>query len=324
MALPRRLLSLSLLAVASCSKSGSDSASPPPAPVAVTPSATATTTVAATASVAPTRAEPPVYAPHKVAAGLAGEVWLPSFEVVRDKGHLATSYIEAMSACTATGKSLCTDAQWTRACDTDPALAAIETWTASGVGGARFIVRGGTEAGCRGRNVADASEKQPSRAAVCCDRAVGIKTNNKNEAFLKTSEKRLLDYEAAIRARDTLTLSSLYDDKVSFLGKEYANAALLKMHEQFFQRAPDQWTVFDSCDVNIEKGADVKLGANCRTLFHRNGSVVVAMQRFVWGGAPTMKLQTIGETVAHAQAPDGTMIEEKETKERVGILLAAD
>lgn len=42
-----------------------------------------------------------MYVPRKVAAGMAGKVWLPSFEVVRDKGHLAASYIEAMSSCTA-------------------------------------------------------------------------------------------------------------------------------------------------------------------------------------------------------------------------------
>jgi hypothetical protein len=320
-----------------CSKPNEGTTSPvvPPATApatsgtAGTPAATTTATASASATV-PTGKEPPVYGLHKVPAGFTGDgLWSDKFEIVRDRGNTGLSWDDAMAKCTATGKSLCTDSQWARACEADKELSSIETWTATGVGGEKYVVRGGGEAGCRSRDVMSASEKKGDRAAVCCDRTVVIKTGNKNEAFLKSSAKRLLDYETAIRSHDGLSLGALYDEKITFMGKEASNPDLIKLHDKDFKIAKDQWPLFDVCDVNVDKvstdkGPDVKLGANCRTLFHRNGHTYVAMQRIVWGG-PGMKIQLLGDPVtARSQAADGTFIEEKEVKERVGMLLVAD
>lgn len=322
----RLALAAPLVIFAACSKPSGSSDAPP---AVTTPATTATTAPPPAATpTASARPDPPTYAPHKVSAGMVGEVWTPGFEIVRDKGNLGLSYLDAQNKCTSTGKSLCTDTEWQRACDADAELSKIETWTTTGMGDSRFVVRGGGDAACRSRDVASGADKKPDRAAVCCDRTVGIKTTNHNEAFLKISAKRILDYEAAIKNRDSLALASQYDDKVTFLGKDYANAELVKKHEAFFKQLPDQWTIFDSCTVSIDKTnpADHKLRADCRTMFHRKGEVVVAMQRLVWGGNPTMKVQVIGDavTTGQQQAPDGTVIEEKETKERVGVLLASD
>jgi hypothetical protein len=132
-----------------------------------------------------------------------------------------------------------------------------------------------------------------------------------------------------LQARDELALAAQYDEKVTFLGKEYSNAALIKEHQKYFKKEPDQWTRFDTCQVGIEKvttpnGPDVKLAADCRALFHRGGHVSVAMQRFLWGGMPVMKVQLIGDAVTRKRTPDGAMLEEKETKERVGVLMVSD
>ncbi|MCC6646916.1 MAG: hypothetical protein IT374_15250 [Polyangiaceae bacterium] len=316
-------LALAALGVAGCSKSSeSGHAAPAPPPSAAPPPAS-------TAAAPPTPAvEVPAYAPRKVTAGFTAEIYTPAFEIVRDKGELGLTYEEAMQRCVSSGKALCTDAQWSRACEADPALAKIATWTASGTGAGRFVTRGGGDAGCRARDVVDGGDKSPSRAAVCCDRAVAIKTSNKNQAFVMTAAKRLIDYEAALRAKDELAMQTLYDEKVSFGGKELAVGELLKLHRKDWKQFPDQWALFDTCTVEIkkittDKGPDSKLQGDCRTVFRRGGGTYIAMQRLIWGGLG-MKLQTIGDASARAQAPDGTAIEEREVKERVGLLLAAD
>ncbi len=317
-------LIFSAVAAAACSKPQESHGAPPVGTVAPAPAVSATATATASAAAV----EVPTYAPRKIPAGFTGDVYTQAFEIVRDKGDLGASQEAAMKRCSSAGKALCTDAQWARACEADPALAKIATWTASGVGGGRFVTRGGGDAGCRARDVVGGAESSPARAGVCCERAVSIKTGNKNAAFVIAATKRLLDYEAALRAKDELALQSLYDEKVNFGGKDRAVGDLLKLHQKDWKQFPDQWAIFDTCTVEIkkittDKGPDSKLQGDCRTMFHRGASTYVAMQRLLWGGVPT-KLQTIGDASARAQAPDGTAIEEREVKERVGLLLAAD
>lgn len=316
---------LSAVAALACSKPQESTGAAPVAAASPTPPV-ASAQPPPTASAA--AVDVPPYAARKIKAGFTAEIYTPAFEIVRDKGDLGAGHEDAMKRCTSAGKSLCTDAQWARACEADPALAKIATWTASGVGGGRFVTRGGGDAGCRARDVVDGADRSPSRAAVCCDRAVSIKTGNKNDAFVMAASKRLLDYEAALRARDELALQTLYDEKVSFGGKELPVGELLKLHKKDWKHVPDQWALFDTCTVEIkkittDKGPDSKLQGDCRTVFHRGGATSIAMQRLLWGGTG-MKLQTIGDASARAQAPDGTAIEEREVKERVGLLLAAD
>lgn len=334
-----------------CSNKGSGDAPPPPAttaaPTAAAPAPTASAAAAptATAAASAAKAEPPVYPPKKVAGGMLNGMWVQPFEIVRDKGNLGLSYLDAMNRCVGYGKVLCTDSQWQRACDADAKLAEIETWTVSGVGNNKFVVRGGDEAGCRARDVKEGTDLSPARAAVCCDPTIAIKSSRQDALYTATI-KKLYAYQAAMRTKDTLALTDAYEDKVTFLGEERTRNDIIKMHEESFQKDPAQWTVFDTCTVAFDLGAggagasdagaddagagDAGAGANatatadCRTLFQRNGSVVVAMQRLVWGG-PGMKIKLIGNAVtAGMPSPDGAVIEEKELKERVGILLSAD
>ena len=272
----------------------------------------------------------PAYAAHKIPAGDAKDgTWTGPFEVVREKGHLGLDYIKAMDECVKEGKALCTDTQWTRACEADPTLAAIETWTASGNPDGRFVVRGSADGGtCGTRTLAEVNASTPNRAAVCCDRALGIKTGNKNEAFLKASSKHMLDYEKAVRDRDALALAAVYADTVSFMGKDYARDALLKLHQSYWKAAPDQWTLFDTCDISIDKSqTDPRLFTDCRTIFHKGGKVFIAIQRFLRGGSP-MKVQVIGDVNSLVGGSEGgeqdTAAGGKETKERVGILLLTE
>jgi hypothetical protein len=346
----RRALALILPAALfplGCSSKSGDA----PTPAATVQATAAPTTAAASASPtasqapAPTAAtsaapEPPVYPPRKVPGGMLNGMWVQTFEIVRDKGNLGLSYLDAMNRCVGYGKILCTDVEWARACETDASLAKIETWTASGIGNNRFVTRGGDEsAGCRARDVKDGADLSPTRAAVCCDANIVAKSMSKDE-LLTTVVRKLYAYQTAMRSRDALTLGGLYEEKVTWLGKERSNAEIIAVHEESFKKDPAQWTLFDTCTLSTDRGAspaaapdagapdagagaDATATADCLTLFQRNGSVVVAMQRLVFSGAAKIKL--IGDAVTARQpAPDGTMVEEKVTKERVGILLSAD
>jgi hypothetical protein len=336
----RHASALILLAVLplGCSKSGGDNppapsaapsaaASATPAALRTAPSATASAAAPAASASASAAAEPPVYPPHKVGGAMYQGMWVQPFEIVRDKGNVGLSYLDAMNRCIGYGKVLCTDAEWARACESDASLAKIETWTASGVGNNRFVTRGGDEAGCRARDTKEGTDLSPTRAAVCCDPNIGIKTGTK-DALVDNTIKKLFAYQRAMRDKDSLALAGLYEDKVTWLGKERTNQDIIKVHEESFKKDPAQWTLFDTCSLAADKGAsdggaDAKVTADCLTLFQRKGSVVVAMQRLVFGGEGKIKL--IGDAVtANVPSPDGTIVQEKELKERVGILLSAD
>jgi hypothetical protein len=330
--------SLALVLVAAtlplaCSKTG-DSGSPPAATTAASAVPAVTKPSAATPSAAPppsataSAAGPPVYAPRKVPAGMLNAMWIQPFEIVRDKGNGGLSYVDAMSRCIGYGKALCTDSEWARACETDPALAKIEPWTASGAGNNRFVTRGGEDSGCRARNIKEGTELSPTRAAVCCDIDIGIKTTAKNDELLTSTVRKVFAYQKAMRDKDSLALAGLYEDKVTWLGKDHTNADIVKVHEESFKKDAAQWTLFDTCTLSADHGsgdggADVKATADCLTLYQRHGAVVVAMQRLGFGASGKLKL--IGDAVtANVPSADGMMVQEKELKERVGILLLAD
>ena len=317
------LVSLIPLLLAACDKEA------PPAPPTEKPleKAAATASAKATASAAAPPGEVPAYAAHKVPAGSASDgTWTGPFEVVREKGHLGLDYVKAMDECVKEGKALCTETQWSRACEADPALGKIETWTASANPDGRLVVRGAADGTCGTRTLSEVNASVPARGAVCCDRALGIKTSNKNEAFLKASSKHMLDYEKAVRDRDAIALAAVYADTVSFMGKDYPREALLKVHQKYWAAAPDQWTIFDTCDISIDKSqTDPRLLTDCRTIFHKGGKIFVAVQRFLRGGSP-MKVQVIGDVnslVGGADSPQDSA-GGKETKERVGILLLTE
>ncbi|MEI9948765.1 MAG: hypothetical protein WDO74_07225 [Pseudomonadota bacterium] len=83
------------------------------------------------------------------------------------------TFSDAVAACQAEGLDLCSDAQWTRACTLAPAIAAIETWTASFTPDyAKLQVRGGGT-GCEAATGALSSELKASRG-MCCTRAIAL------------------------------------------------------------------------------------------------------------------------------------------------------
>jgi hypothetical protein len=318
-------LILAVLAAA-CSKPTSEPPTPTPsasAPPVASVSAPVASAPAPSASAA--AAEPPIYPEHRLPEGrLEGGPWTVAFGIARAPGNLGLDQTAAQLQCVAAGKALCTEAQWDRACAADPELGKLETWTCSGVGGQRFIVRGGS-AGCAAREVVDVTDLRPTRAAVCCDRAVAITTTNNNRAFMRAASQQLLKYERALRDQNTVALTDIYSDPVAYGGKQYPREQILKRHAADFRAYPKQWVLFDACEVNIgHLGAEVTLDSNCRTSFNRTGKTVVAMQKFVWGGAERRLLQ-VGDAVTDKAVGAAVQFEgEPEEKERVGVILQSD
>lgn len=314
------------LAVAACEEKPAESQAPATPASAASAKASAATT--ASAKPAATTLELPVYAAKKVPEGSNDKTspWTLAFEVERKAGNVGLAYEAAQKSCNDAGKWLCSEAQWERACKHDAALGKIETWTTTGVGGERFVVRGGE--GCSSRSVKPKADESASRGAVCCERAVAIDTDNRNLAFLRASALKLREYEKALQERDTAALSSVYDDKVAFLGKEYSKSGLISQHRKDLKKFPKQWTFFDGCTVKIGKdGEEAVLVSDCRAVFQRAGKVRVGVQRLVRGG-PKGLIQQIGNTSlkktdAKAQIFAG-FEGEPETKERVGVLLLSE
>jgi hypothetical protein len=242
--------------------------------------------------VAPRGASTGAFAPRSVAAGTAGNgAWTPAFKIEREEGATGLAYLAAQQRCIGGSMTLCTETQWERACGEDPAIGGTETWTLSASADG-FVVRGG--ANCSARQVQRGGETSQARATVCCERAVGIRTGNKNDAFLKSSAKRVLDLERANNRRDVATLGGLYDEQVEFLGRTYARADLLKEAQKYFRQFPDQWLFYDTCDTRIDKGAEVTLVSDCVAVGHRGGEVAVVIQQIVHGG-PESHIQKLSE-----------------------------
>ncbi len=238
-------------------------------------------------------AAPGAYPVRAIAAGAdASGVWTPGYSLRRDEGDGGLAYIPAAQRCVSKGLALCTETQWSRACAVDATLGQVETWTASPSAAEGFVVRGGST--CAGRRVVDATDTSPARAATCCERAVGIKSKNTNVAFLMTSARRMLEYENALRRRDSAALRKLYDDNVQFFARPMSLDTVIKESEGYFRQFPDQWIIYDVCETSILKDGEDKLVTDCTAVAQRKGELAVVVQQLVRGG-PETRIQKLTE-----------------------------
>ncbi|MBM4377469.1 MAG: hypothetical protein FJ095_20525 [Deltaproteobacteria bacterium] len=270
---------LTLALLAGCEGAGSH---PAPSPSAVTETAGAS----ASASQPPPPPKVPTYPERKLEAGSRPkEPWTRGFAISRIEGGTGLEFLDAQGHCRERGLSLCTETQWTRACDADASLGAIETWTASTVSGDRpFVVRGGKD-GCTARETTLPFDRKVERAAVCCERAVGIRTTNTNAAFLGASSKFLLDLERAVNDGNRAAFEALYAQQTRFLGKPFTRAGIGKELTIDLGKFPKQWVVRDVCDVSLGKdeAGDATLVASCQETYFR-GKPYGARVTYVRGG----------------------------------------
>jgi hypothetical protein len=95
----------------------------------------------------------------------------------------------------------------------------------------------------------------------------------------------VLEFERANQRKDTNALERLYGDKIFFLNREYTHLELMAEAKKYFRQYPDQWLLYDVCDIRIEKGAEEALVSDCLAVGHRGAEVAVVMQQIVRGGS---------------------------------------
>lgn len=259
---PATSLAIAMLTI--CALAGCKAPDPPP-PAPAAPSAAPSATVTSLAA-------------FTVPAGNTGAVWVPEF-AVRSETDGGLAYVAAAARCASVSLSLCSEAQWSRACTTDARLSSIETWTASADAERGFVVRGGGS--CDARKVAPGSEVSPSRGAICCSRAIGIASSNTNVAFLRTTSGKLLAFESAMRKGDGRALRPLLADPISFYGAAKTSDSAASTFEAMVAKHPGLWVIHDTCDVTIQKEPGTWT-ADCRKVAQQDGQVASVVTRYVW------------------------------------------
>lgn len=155
---------------------------------------------------------PPPIAEREVASGTTSAgAWLPSFRLRRTDGDANLTWLEGHNACVRHGMELCTEPQWELACEQDPAVGRVASWTAKADGPRGFVVRGSSS--CAARLSVAGFERASQRVALCCSRAVAIVTPTSTGRFCKqlrpssSSLKRLSISTIRRQRRECLTTS---------------------------------------------------------------------------------------------------------------------
>ncbi|HTJ83554.1 MAG TPA: protein kinase, partial [Polyangiaceae bacterium] len=297
-------LSITVLggAVYVASRNGSGSVSSPPKRSAVGV-ASAFTTTAVSPSVAPDgrdaaspRAGSGRTLTVAVPAGMSrsAAAWLGAF-TLRAEGATADSLLEAHRRCRASNRLVCSDAQWSAACEHDSSLAAHRAWTA--------LVREGVAVG-RGGSGCDASAPASTGtrlAVVCCDAAVATvaiaRELGSSDALEKATNPLLAAYQAAVNAADAKRTAALLDDPLLFLGKRWSRASYEREARQYFAKHP-QVLAYDRCVVTVNRRF-ATWEARCDLTMAKDDRILSLQHRLVFGG-PDDKIQEIDER--HVQA----------------------
>lgn len=154
--------------------------------------------------------------------------------------------------------ALCTESQWLRACELEPALGREPSWTLTPTD-TGIALRGG--AGCSSRGEAFADTKSADRIGVCCSRAVSVRSTNQNVAFLTTTAAKVLAVERTVNAANGLELASMSLPKLNLFGKIMMQEEIVSTTAWIGRRGS---FYFDSCDVAIsDSGVERRWTADC-------------------------------------------------------------
>jgi hypothetical protein len=282
---------------------------PKPTGAASTPHASASAPVQAVSALvsaqpaAPTETILTSTPPRNVSGGKVpnDERWLDDFRVQRLEGAMGKSLADSQALCAQSGLSLCTEAQWARACQTYPDFGRTSAWTLT-AHPAGFVVRGG--AGCAVRAVALGTQGTPDRAALCCGREVALRSSNMNRTWLKATAKRLVGVEATLNRRDMSQFGSLVSEMVDVDSKLLRRDELRAQLEESFTTSPNQWFVIDTCGVSVKASEKKPRGptrlkpnapkrfrenaawlAECEELRYRDKTFTAATVEYVFGGS---------------------------------------
>jgi hypothetical protein len=231
------------------------------------------------------------------------------FRAVRAPGAFGKTLSQAQALCADSGMALCTEAQWSRACETHPDLGRNAAWTLT-AHQSGFVIRGG--AGCSVRAVASGQTTAIDRGALCCERSIALESNNANITFLTATAQRLVSLEATLNRRQAGVFSALVADFVHIDGKVVRRNQMQSLLEDSFKSWPDQWFVLDTCTVSVKAptkrkpvrrnryrrevkqpihGEAASWLAECAELRQRGGQFAVTTVAYTFGGSG--KLQSV-------------------------------
>lgn len=201
------------------------------------------------------------------------------FRIRRNAGDAGKSYDAAAAACRASGRMLCTELQWLRACEAHPVIGKMQSWTASRRG-RLAVVRGGKD--CGRRDKVDGGNTHAHRVGLCCERAVALRASGDAGPWLGPAGRLPVELEKAYESGDEAALRYLFADQVMREGREWKVDALLE--REAAARSEIRWMIFDKCDLRsgpvvVDKqgprtGRRQGMILNCRTVLSRSNDVL--------------------------------------------------
>jgi hypothetical protein len=236
--------------------------------------------------------------------------WLDKFSVLRREDNQGLVYSEAFARCTDTAKTLCTDDQWQRACDSFPELGEVPSWTESLEDG-RVVVRGGGS--CKTRKLVNQSEKDGPRIGLCCDRAIAMSSSSLQKPFLSSTASVVLKLERTLNQRSIDGFLDLSEDHVSLNEHARDKAQLKGLLTRSFAGARDLVIVNDRCDISVSAKKVVTKkphrpkktsyettgwSAVCQQTRHRDGKGLSAKSTYEFSATSKLRAITDSETPA--------------------------
>ncbi|MEI9938744.1 MAG: hypothetical protein WDO69_16115 [Pseudomonadota bacterium] len=189
------------------------------------------------------------------------------------------TFTDAVAACQAEGLDLCSDAQWTRACALAPAIAGIETWTASFTPDyARLQVRGGG-AGCEAAHGALSSELKASQG-MCCTRAIALAGDLSR---VRPAAHAVMTYERATNLRSTsLFEQSLAPELTQFyLTENIARERAIALSLPYLQQT-SAYSMHERCMFQGLDSAGLTT-VQCAHLTFTAGKAMITQSRYGYG-----------------------------------------
>ncbi|HEX2674397.1 MAG TPA: protein kinase [Polyangiaceae bacterium] len=318
------------------SVSGSASAGPSPsaapaettaAKARETASASAGTSASASTPNPSTKAEPARSAAasrgfaglptRDIPAGLVSPdgAWLDKFSVLRREDSQGLAFNDAFTRCADAGKTLCTDSQWQRACDSFPEVGEAPSWTES-IESGQVVVRGGGT--CKARKLVSQSETDVQRIGLCCDRAIAMDSSSMQKAFLSSTAGIVLKLETALNQRSIDKFLDLSEDHLTLNEHVREKAALKSLLTQSFASARDLVIVNDRCNISVSakkvvtrKSRKVKKTTSsyettgwtavCQQTRHRDHKGVAAKSTYEFSAISKLRAITDSETAAGSE-----------------------
>lgn len=222
--------------------------------------------------------------------------FMGEFSLQRDAGDEGLVWIAAADACAAKEMHLCTSSQWQTACEADPAIANVETWTITPEKTSGFVVRGGS-GDCKQKRVGLGVQSSPFRAAACCSSAMVSSGRGITPAMLRAMAKNVLDFERALNQHRASALRSWFDDKVHLFTSEKTPAAAVEVFEHELSRAEDYYVVHELCDFAADPGNETYT-ADCRKIARQAGKIGHVSTRYVFVGG-SGKVRSISDTALY-------------------------